>query len=45
MNWYEIHTYKDKKIYGQSYQDVNEVLTIIEDKEDNILEDLNQPKK
>lgn len=39
----EIHTYKDKEIYGESYQDVDEVLTIMEDKEDNILEDLNQP--
>lgn len=39
----EIHTYKDKEIYGESYQDVDEVLTIMDDKDDNILEDLNQP--
>jgi hypothetical protein len=39
----EIHTYKDKEIYGESYQDVDEVLTIMDDKEDNILKDLNPP--
>ena len=45
MTYEEIHTYKDKEIYGQSYQDADEVLTIIDDKDDNILEDLNQPGK
>ena len=40
----EIHTYKDKELYGKSYQDVNEVLTIIEDKDENILEEINQPR-
>ncbi|MBM7644030.1 putative GNAT family acetyltransferase [Scopulibacillus daqui] len=34
----EIHTYKDKELYGKSYQPVNEVLTIDSDKDDNILE-------
>jgi GNAT superfamily N-acetyltransferase len=28
-----IHTYKDKQLYGDVYQDVDEVLTIYEDKE------------
>ncbi|WP_085521723.1 GNAT family N-acetyltransferase [Tuberibacillus sp. Marseille-P3662] len=34
----EIHTYKDEQIYGESYEDVDDVLTIQDDKEDNILE-------
>lgn len=34
----EIHTYKDKELYGKSYQHVDEVLTIVVDKDDNILE-------
>ncbi|MFC7393082.1 GNAT family N-acetyltransferase [Scopulibacillus cellulosilyticus] len=34
----EIHTYKDKELYGKSYQHVNEVLTIVKDKDENILE-------
>lgn len=34
----EIHTYKDTYFYGEAYQSVDEVLTIDEDKEDNILE-------
>lgn len=34
----EIHTYKDKELYGKSYQHVDEVLTIDDKKDDNILE-------
>lgn len=34
----EIHTYKDTHFYGESYQSVDEVLTIDDKKEDNILE-------
>ena len=34
-----IHTYKDKTFYGESYQPVDEVLTL-EDKRDDLLEDL-----
>lgn len=34
----EIHTYKDQHFYGDSYQSVDEVLTIDKEKEDNILE-------
>ncbi|TCP29745.1 acetyltransferase (GNAT) family protein [Scopulibacillus darangshiensis] len=34
----EIHTYKDVELYGKSYLDVDEVLTIEADKTDNILE-------
>jgi hypothetical protein len=34
----EIHTYKDHQFYGESYQNVDEVLTIDEKKEENILE-------
>ncbi len=34
----EIHTYKDKELYGKTYQHVDEVLTIEDEKEDNILE-------
>ncbi|GGE51204.1 putative acetyltransferase YjbC [Pullulanibacillus camelliae] len=34
----EIHTYMDKEIYGESYESVDKVLTIDEDKTDNILE-------
>ncbi|WP_027725465.1 GNAT family N-acetyltransferase [Tuberibacillus calidus] len=39
----EIHTYKDKEFYGKSYQDADEVLTIRDGQDDNILEDINQP--
>ncbi|MDZ5470353.1 GNAT family N-acetyltransferase [Bacillus sp. 31A1R] len=36
-----IHTYKDKQIYGQSYQPVEEVLTFEEDRDrENLLEDI-----
>ncbi|MFD1735321.1 GNAT family N-acetyltransferase [Bacillus salitolerans] len=37
-----IHTYKDKQIYGESYQDVEEVLTFKDDLDDttNILKDI-----
>ncbi|WP_082234645.1 GNAT family N-acetyltransferase [Halobacillus massiliensis] len=37
----EIHTYKDKDFYGKSYQPVDEVLTIDEDRDsEDILKDL-----
>ncbi|UOQ92838.1 GNAT family N-acetyltransferase [Halobacillus shinanisalinarum] len=37
----EIHTYKDSEFYGRSYQPVDEVLTLDEDREsDDILKDL-----
>ncbi|MCA1031071.1 GNAT family N-acetyltransferase [Bacillus timonensis] len=36
-----IHTYKDKELYGKSYQDVEEVLSYDEDKDnENILADI-----
>jgi predicted GNAT family acetyltransferase len=34
-----IHTYKDEKFYGESYQPVDEVLTL-EEKRDDLLQDL-----
>ncbi|KGP74353.1 GNAT family N-acetyltransferase [Pontibacillus yanchengensis] len=41
-----IHTYKDKELYGESYQPVEEVLTINEDSDSkNILEDITTPEK
>lgn len=37
----QIHTYKDKQIYGKSYQSVEEVLTFEEDEnKGNVLEDI-----
>ncbi|MFC4620123.1 GNAT family N-acetyltransferase [Camelliibacillus cellulosilyticus] len=36
----EIHTYKDKEIYGKSYEPVEEVLTIGDQKDENILKGL-----
>lgn len=37
----EIHTYKDKEIYGKSYQDVDDVLTYKADRtDDDILEEI-----
>lgn len=33
----EIHTYKDKELYGDTYQDVDDVLTIDETKDEDIL--------
>ncbi|MFD1017864.1 GNAT family N-acetyltransferase [Thalassobacillus hwangdonensis] len=42
----EIHTYKDTEFYGKSYQPVDEVLTLDEDREsDNILDSLNETEK
>ncbi|MYL32227.1 GNAT family N-acetyltransferase [Pontibacillus yanchengensis] len=41
-----IHTYKDKELYGESYQPVEEVLTINEDPDSkNILESIATPEK
>lgn len=40
----EIHTYKDEQIYGKSYQNVDEVLTIEDDKDENILEEFDKEK-
>ncbi|HEX6922746.1 MAG TPA: GNAT family N-acetyltransferase [Bacillales bacterium] len=34
----EIHTYKDEELYGDTYEDVDEVLAIEKEKDDNILE-------
>ncbi|GGH84013.1 N-acetylglutamate synthase-like GNAT family acetyltransferase [Pullulanibacillus pueri] len=34
----EIHTYKDEEIYGKSYEPADKVLTIDDEKTDNILE-------
>ncbi|MCD5324683.1 MULTISPECIES: GNAT family N-acetyltransferase [Pontibacillus] len=40
-----IHTYKDKELYGKSYQPVDEVLTLDEDRDmDNILDALKKPE-
>lgn len=36
----DIHTYKDKEVYGQSYQHVDDVLTYDENRDVNILDDL-----
>ena len=40
-----IHTYKDKEIYGKSYQDVDEVLSFDEEKDTNDLLDIDSAKK
>lgn len=40
-----IHTYKDKEIYGKSYQDVDEVLSFDEEKETNDLLDIGSARK
>ena len=41
-----IHTYKDKEIYGKSYQPVEEVLTLDEDRDtEDILNALEEPEK
>ncbi|WP_284139410.1 MULTISPECIES: GNAT family N-acetyltransferase [unclassified Virgibacillus] len=41
-----IHTYKDKEIYGKSYQHVDEVLSYDENRDtDDLLENLNVPEK
>ncbi|ENH96178.1 hypothetical protein J416_12242 [Gracilibacillus halophilus YIM-C55.5] len=41
----DIHTYKDKEIYGKSYQPVDEVLSYDEDRDvDNIFHRLDQKK-
>ncbi|KGP90717.1 acetyltransferase [Pontibacillus chungwhensis BH030062] len=41
----KIHTYKDKELYGKSYQPVDEVLTLDEDRDmDNILNALKKPE-
>ncbi|WP_243385711.1 GNAT family N-acetyltransferase [Bacillus kexueae] len=37
----QIHTYKDTEWYGESYQDVDEVLTLEEDRTDNIFDEIN----
>lgn len=34
----EIHTYKDEELYGESYQDVDDVLTIDDSKDEDILQ-------
>ncbi|MBB6453048.1 GNAT superfamily N-acetyltransferase [Salirhabdus euzebyi] len=36
----DIHTYKDKEIYGKSYQPVDEVLKIDKDRDSNIFDNL-----
>ena len=37
----KIHTYKDEKWYGESYEDVDDVLTIVDDhKQKNIFDEL-----
>ncbi|OZM58264.1 GNAT family N-acetyltransferase [Lottiidibacillus patelloidae] len=36
----EIHTYKDKQLYGESYQDVEDVLSFDEEDKEDILEDI-----
>jgi GNAT superfamily N-acetyltransferase len=36
----EIHTYKDQQLYGESYQDVDDVLSFEEEDKDDILEDI-----
>ncbi|PAV29188.1 GNAT family N-acetyltransferase [Virgibacillus profundi] len=42
----DIHTYKDKEIYGQAYQTVDEVLNYDEDRDtQDILESLNSQEK
>ncbi|WP_181349135.1 GNAT family N-acetyltransferase [Thalassobacillus sp. CUG 92003] len=41
----EIHTYKDNEFYGKSYQPVDEVLSIDEDREsEDILKELKKPE-
>ncbi|MCA0969585.1 GNAT family N-acetyltransferase [Halobacillus litoralis] len=41
----EIHTYKDEEFYGKSYQPVDEVLTIDEDRDsEDILDELDKSK-
>lgn len=37
----QIHTYKDKEWYGKSYQDVDEVLTMNENRNGNIFDEIN----
>ncbi|MDQ0162440.1 GNAT family N-acetyltransferase [Bacillus alveayuensis] len=37
----QIHTYKDKEWYGKSYQDVDEVLTMDENRNGNIFDEIN----
>lgn len=42
----DIHTYKDKEIYGKAYQSVDEVLSYDENRDsENILETLKNPEK
>jgi hypothetical protein len=36
----DIHTYKDKEVYGQSYQHVDDMLTYDENRDVHILDDL-----
>ncbi|HET7629726.1 MAG TPA: GNAT family N-acetyltransferase [Bacillales bacterium] len=40
----EIHTYKDEELYGETYEDVEKVLSIEKEKDENILE-FDQEKK
>lgn len=40
-----IHTYKDKELYGKSYQDVDEVLSFNEDQDTNDVLDIDSPQK
>ncbi|SEU03065.1 Acetyltransferase (GNAT) domain-containing protein [Salinibacillus kushneri] len=37
-----IHTYKDKELYGKSYEPVDKVLTFNEDRNDNIFDELDE---
>lgn len=39
-----IHTYKDKELYGKSYEEVDKVLTIKEGQTTNMFKNLNQKK-
>ncbi|MCP8615581.1 GNAT family N-acetyltransferase [Salirhabdus salicampi] len=41
----DIHTYKDKELYGKSYQPVDEVLTLDEDRDNDILDNIEKPEK
>lgn len=42
----DIHTYKDKEIYGKAYQPVDEVLSYNEKRDsEDILEGIKKPEK
>ncbi|MET3683375.1 GNAT superfamily N-acetyltransferase [Alkalibacillus flavidus] len=40
----EIHTYKDEELYGESYQPVEEVLTIDQEEKEDLFDALKEPK-